>query len=409
MKRSVIREVMSIANIASSFISGILSLSVDLKNSACGRSKKLSFLKKRLKRAYVLPLKAFRQHQSQVIAMIELCGLTKSFSGKPAIQDINLFIQEGEIFGIIGKSGAGKSTLLRCINLLERPDVGKVIIDGEDLMTLSRNKLALARHKIAMIFQQFNLLNSKTVYENIALPMRIQGIDEESIRLKIEELLPIVELTDKKNAYPSQLSGGQKQRVAIARALSCSPKILLCDEATSALDPETTEAILTLLKKINALYGITIVMITHEMDVVKRICKRISVMIDGLNVETTALSNVFNNKESLARSMLYAQLSPELPSCLTNKLSTYVTEKPLLRLFFQGDEATVPFISQTSRELNVDINILLANIDSFDAITCGVLVVELTAHPLLLEDFLERCAQANLTVEILGYVLQDGI
>lgn len=182
--------------------------------------------------------------------MIELIGLSKSFSGKQVLRDINLFIQEGEIFGIIGKSGAGKSTLLRCINLLERPDKGEVLIDGQDLTHLSRNDLALARHKMAMIFQQFNLLNSKNVYDNIALPMRIQGIDEESIRNKIEELLPIVELTDKKLAYPAQLSGGQKQRVAIARALSCSPKILLCDEATSALDPETTDSILALLKKL---------------------------------------------------------------------------------------------------------------------------------------------------------------
>ncbi|KTC79197.1 DL-methionine transporter subunit, ATP-binding component of ABC superfamily protein [Legionella cherrii] len=341
--------------------------------------------------------------------MIELVGLSKSFSGKSVLRDINLFIQEGEIFGIIGRSGAGKSTLLRCINLLERPDKGNVLIDGQDLTTLSRKNLALARHKMAMIFQQFNLLNSKNVYDNIALPMRIQGIDEESIRNKIEELLPIVELTDKKLAYPAQLSGGQKQRVAIARALSCSPKILLCDEATSALDPETTDSILALLKKINSLYGITIVLITHEMDVVKRICNRLAVMVDGELAETTALANVFNKKDSLARSMLYAQLSPELPECLTNKLADYVTDKPLLRLFFQGEEATVPFISQTSRELNLDINILLANIDRYDTVTCGVLVVELTAHPFLLEAFIERCEQAKLTVEVLGYVLPDGI
>ncbi|MFJ1267242.1 methionine ABC transporter ATP-binding protein [Legionella lytica] len=341
--------------------------------------------------------------------MIELVGLNKSFSGKPVLQDINLFIQEGEIFGIIGKSGAGKSTLLRCMNLLERPDQGDVVIDGQYLTSLSRKDLARARHKMAMIFQQFNLLSSKTVYDNIALPMRIQGIDEESIRIKIEELLPIVELSDKKLAYPSQLSGGQKQRVAIARALSCSPKILLCDEATSALDPETTDSILTLLKKINALYGITIILITHEMDVVKRICKRLAVIEHGRLTETTSLANVFNKKDSLARSMLYAQLSPELPECLTSRLASYVTDKPLLRLFFQGEEATVPFISQTSRELNLDINILLANIDRFDTITCGVLIVELTAHPLLLDAFIERCEQVKLTVEVLGYVLPDGI
>lgn len=341
--------------------------------------------------------------------MIELCGVTKSFSGKAAIQDIDLFIQEGEIFGIIGKSGAGKSTLLRCLNVLERPEQGKIIVDGQDLLSLSRKELAIARHKISMIFQHFNLLNSKTVYENIALPMRIQGLDDESIRLKIAELLPIVELTDKAQAYPSQLSGGQKQRVAIARALSCSPKILLCDEATSALDPETTESILNLLQKINALYGITIVLITHEMDVIKRICKRVAVIDESKIAETTSLAEIFDKENSLARGMFYKQLSPELPSWLTAKLASYITDKPLLRLFFKGIEATVPFISQTSRELKVDINILLANIDSYDTTICGALVVELIAHPILLEEFTARCEQAGLTVEILGYVLPDGL
>lgn len=341
--------------------------------------------------------------------MIELNNVSKSFSGKKALDDVNLFIQEGEIFGIIGKSGAGKSTLLRCINLLERPDVGEIIIDNHSLMQLTPKNLALARHKIGMIFQHFNLLNSKNVYDNIALPMRIQKMDEATIKEKIDELLPVVELVDKKWMYPSQLSGGQKQRVAIARALACSPKILLCDEATSALDPETTESILSLLKKINALYGITIVLITHEMEVVKRVCKRLSVMVNGKIKETSALAQVFAKQDSLAGEMLHAQLSPKLPKCLTNRLASYVTDKPLLRLFFQGEEATVPFISQTSRELNLDINILLANIDQFDTVTCGVLVVELTAHPLLLDVFLERCKQAGLTVEILGYVLPDGI
>jgi D-methionine transport system ATP-binding protein len=341
--------------------------------------------------------------------MIELIGLFKSFSDKSVLRDINLFIQEGEIFGIIGKSGAGKSTLLRCINLLEHPDEGEVVIDGQYLNTISRKDLAIARHKMAMIFQQFNLLNSKNVYDNIALPMRIQDLDEEIIANKIEELLKVVELADKKLSYPAQLSGGQKQRVAIARALSCSPKILLCDEATSALDPETTQAILALLKKVNALYGITIVLITHEMEVVKRICNRLAVMVDGKLAEIAALANVFNQPDSLARSMLFAQLSPQLPECFSKRLAPYVTDKPLLRLFFQGDEATVPFISQTSRELNVDINILLANIDRYDTVTCGVLVVELSAHQFLLESFIERCQQAKLTVEVIGYVLPDGI
>lgn len=341
--------------------------------------------------------------------MIELSNLTKYYGDHVALNDANLFIQEGEIFGIIGKSGAGKSTLLRCINLLERPDSGQVLVDGQDITQLSAKDLRQARHKTAMIFQQFNLLNAKTVYDNIALPMRIQGIDEAAIKAKIDELLPLVELSDKIHAYPAQLSGGQKQRVAIARALSCSPKILLCDEATSALDPETTDAILTLLKKINALYGITILLITHEMDVVKRICHRLAVMENGKIMETTALSNVFSRKDSLARGMLYAQLSPQLPHCLSNRLSQIPNDKPLLRLFFEGDGATVPFISQTSRELHLDINILLANIDRFDTITCGVVVIEMVANQTLLQAFTQRCEQFRLSVEVLGYVTDNDL
>lgn len=336
--------------------------------------------------------------------MIELINLTKSYTNHVALKNVNLFIQEGEVFGIIGKSGAGKSTLLRCINLLERPDSGDVVVDGETLTQLKAQPLRQARHKMAMIFQQFNLLNSKNVYDNIALPMRIQGIDEISIQKKINELLPLVELSDKIHAYPSQLSGGQKQRVAIARALTCSPKILLCDEATSALDPTTTSAILALLKKINSLYGITIVLITHEMDVVKQICHRLAIMEHGEIIETTALASVFSNKDSLARNMLYAQLSPQIPACISSQLSATPTNKPLLRLLFEGDDATVPFISQASRELHLDISILLANIDRLDAISCGVLVVELNANQALLQAFIARCEQSNLTVEILGYV-----
>ena len=341
--------------------------------------------------------------------MIELSGLTKSFNDHVALQDVNLFVQQGEIFGIIGKSGAGKSTLLRCVNLLDRPDTGHVLVDGEDITQLNAGDLRYARHKTAMIFQQFNLLNAKTVYDNIALPMRIQGIDETAIKAKIHELLPLVELSDKINAYPAQLSGGQKQRVAIARALSCSPKILLCDEATSALDPETTDAILDLLKKINHLYGITILLITHEMDVVKRICHRLAVMEGGKIIETIALASVFSHKDSLARSLLYAQLSPKLPYCLSSHLSTIPNKTPLIRLFFEGDEATIPFISQTSRELHLDINILLANIDRFDGVTCGVVIVELNADQALLNAFIKRCEQFRLSVEILGYVTDHAL
>lgn len=336
--------------------------------------------------------------------MIELCGISKSFAGHTVLKDIDLNIPQGEIFGIIGKSGAGKSTLLRCMNLLERPDKGKVILDGEILNQLTPAHLRQARHKTAMIFQQFNLLHSKTVYDNIALPMKIQGISQQEIHIKVNELLNLVELAHKANDYPAMLSGGQKQRVAIARALSCSPKVLLCDEATSALDPATTASILSLLKKINTHYGITIILITHEMDVIKRICHRLAVIDAGKLIETVALANVFRQKDGVAKTLLLQQLSPELPQCLSSRLKPEPNHKPLLRLFFQGEEATVPFISQSSRELNLDINILLANIDRFDTLTCGVLVVELTANFDLLSAFMSRCRQHDLMVDILGYI-----
>lgn len=336
--------------------------------------------------------------------MIELSGICKSYGSHSVLHHVDLSIHTGEIFGIIGRSGAGKSTLLRCMNLLERPDAGRIMVDGQSLLDLNVSELRQARHKIAMIFQHFYLLDSKTVYENIALPMRIQHTPDSVIEEKIQELLTLVDLSDKRDVYPSQLSGGQKQRVAIARALSCSPTLLLCDEATSALDPETTESILLLLKKINALYGITLVLITHEMNVIKRICHRLAVMEAGKIIEVTALNQVFSQKDSLARRMLYTQLSPVLPACLSQHLSTTVTQRPLLRLFFEDDHASTPFISQVSRSLNVDITILLANLDRFNGITCGVLVITLDATPSVLDALITRCTDENLTVEILGYV-----
>jgi len=336
--------------------------------------------------------------------MIQISQLNKSYHGQMVLDDIHLSIQSGEIFGIIGKSGAGKSTLLRCMNLLERPEKGSIMIEGQPLLLLSQKALRKARHHVSMIFQQFNLLDSKTVYDNIALPMRIQQMDETIIQTKVTELLELVELQDKQYAYPSQLSGGQKQRVAIARALSSSPRILLCDEATSALDPETTTAILALLKKINALFNITIVLITHEMHVIKQICHRVAVMSQGKIIEIIKLSDVFLQQNSVARQLLYAELSPKLPPCLTQCISDLPNNKPLLRVFFEGAAATGPFISKTSRELQVDINILLANIDRVESITFGVLVIELTADQALLDAFIDRCKQNKLTAEMLGYV-----
>ena len=245
--------------------------------------------------------------------MIKLTGLNKHYGSHHALCDIDLSIETGEIFGMIGRSGVGKSTLLRCINLLERPDSGTISIHQQDMLALSPHDLRAARHQIGMIFQHFNLLQAKTVYENIAFPLRIQGMPDHAIQTRVNELLALIELSHKANAFPAALSGGQKQRVAIARALASSPKILLCDEATSALDPETTAAILALLKKINRDYGITIILITHEMDVVKQLAHRVALMDAGRITDIVRLNTLFSQPVTPAKQRLCEQLSPEIP------------------------------------------------------------------------------------------------
>ncbi|RBN39300.1 methionine ABC transporter ATP-binding protein, partial [Priestia megaterium] len=231
--------------------------------------------------------------------MIELKKTSKTYkvNGKAveAVKDVSLTINKGEVFGVIGYSGAGKSTLIRCINLLEKPTSGEVIIDGKNLSKLSKQELQKTRRKIGMIFQGYNLLKTATVYDNIAIPLKLEGVNKKLIQERVEKYLSIVGLLDKQNHYPSQLSGGQKQRVAIARALAHEPEILLSDEATSALDPETTEAILSLLLKINKELGLTIFLITHELNVVQRICDRIAVMENGYVVEQGTVVSLFTN------------------------------------------------------------------------------------------------------------------
>ena len=242
--------------------------------------------------------------------MIELSHISKEFvSGKRtvhAVQDVSLTIDKGEIFGMIGFSGAGKSTLVRCINLLERPTSGKVIVDGQDMLSLSAKELRQARKKIGMIFQHFNLMPSRTVAGNVAYPLRGSGLSKQQITEKVQRLLDLVGIGDKAEAYPKQLSGGQKQRVAIARALANDPNVLLCDEATSALDPQTTKAILQLLKHLNETLGITVVIITHEMAVVKEICHRVAVMEHGKVVESGEVFNIFANpREDITKNFIH--------------------------------------------------------------------------------------------------------
>ena len=240
--------------------------------------------------------------------MIELQHINKTFTGKKiqtvALSDVNLKIEDGEIFGIIGFSGAGKSTLVRCINLLEKPDSGEVLIDGVDICKLTRKELNVKRRKIGMIFQQFNLLEQRTVAKNVRFPLEVAKVPNDEAERKVAELLQLVGLTDKAGVYPSQLSGGQKQRVAIARALATDPNIILCDEATSALDPITTKSVLALLKRLNEKLGVTVVVITHEMSVVEQICDSVAIIDDGKIAEVGKVSDVFTNPKTEATQKL---------------------------------------------------------------------------------------------------------
>ena len=304
--------------------------------------------------------------------MIELKDLTKEFKTSKAevfaVRDVNLTIQNGEVFGIIGFSGAGKSTLVRCINLLERPTSGSVIINGVDLTRLSTKELREARKKIGMIFQQFNLLSQRTVEANIRYPLEIAGVKREAADARVKELLELVDLTDKAKAYPSQLSGGQKQRVAIARALAPEPEIILCDEATSALDPITTSSILYLLKSLNQKLGVTIVVITHEMRVVEQICDRVAVMSAGEIKEEGTVRGVFLNPQSeTAKRLIEPSHSDALSTPRANTL----------RLAFTGDESGAPVISDMTIQCDTMVNILAANTENIGGKAFGQMLIEL--------------------------------
>ena len=304
--------------------------------------------------------------------MIELKHITKKFgTGEEkvcALQDVSLTIEDGEIFGIIGLSGAGKSTLVRCINLLERPTSGEVLVDGQDLTKLNGKDLLLVRRSIGMIFQSFNLLSQRTVLQNICFPMELAGVKKDAARKRARELLDIVELPDKANAYPVQLSGGQRQRVAIARALASDPKVLLCDEATSALDPKTTQSILQLLKELNRKLGVTVVIITHEMRVVEQICSRVAILDNGVIQETGLVSDVFSNPQSEAGRRL---VLPE------GEKIRVLPENRLVRLVFNGASASEPIIATLAREQGIVLNILSADTRSIGEKTFGNMVLGL--------------------------------
>lgn len=304
--------------------------------------------------------------------MIEIKQLYKTYHTPEqdvnALRNINLQIDDGDVFGIIGLSGAGKSTLVRCINLLERPTSGSVIVDGQDLTKLTPKELRKARKSISMIFQGFNLLMQRTSLENICFPMELDGIKKEEAKKKAKELLEIVGLPEKAEAYPSQLSGGQQQRIAIARALARDPKILLCDEATSALDPKTTQSILQLLKELNRKLGVTAVIITHEMRVVEQICGKVAILDGGEIQETGAVADVFANPRSEAGRRL---VLPE------GEKIHVMPENRLVRLVFNGASAMEPIISTLAIEQGIKLSVLSGDIRAIGEKTFGNLVLSL--------------------------------
>lgn len=341
--------------------------------------------------------------------MIELKLVTKthrSTKGETrALHQVSLRIQRGEIFGIIGRSGAGKSTLLRCINALEIPDSGSVQVAGHALETLSPADLRLVRQKISMVFQHFNLCHHKTVAENIVLPLRIQKAPKTLIENKIPELLKLVGLEDKRLAYPAQLSGGQKQRVAIARALATDPDVLLCDEATSALDPQSTQDILQLLQFIAKTREITIVMITHEMSVVKKICDRVAVMDHGEIVEVADVIDLFGHPQSVvAKALVHAHLHAELPEEIQQRLKTEPPGHPLVRLTFVGSTASQPHLSQIIQRYQLSVNMLQGNIDYIKNQPIGFMVVEFQDQIDKVQSCLNDLKAQHIDIEVLGYV-----
>lgn len=348
--------------------------------------------------------------------MINLNAIEKTYPGSSgpvhALKGVSIQVGSGEIFGVIGKSGAGKSTLIRCINMLEKPTSGTVFVDGQELSAMSERDLREARKKIGMIFQHFNLLSSRTVYDNIAFPLELAGWDKKKIEEAVLPLLELVGLTEKRNQYPSQLSGGQKQRVGIARALASRPKVLLCDEATSALDPQTTQSILELLKSINQKLGLTIVLITHEMQVIKQICDRVAVIEDGLIIEQGPVIDLFAKPETTTtREFIRTIINYDLPDIFGN---TKFSPVPLadsslvVRVSFLGEAAKDPIIASLIRQCNVDVSILFGNIDHIQSIPFGTLIIEVCGEAQQIQNGLQYLSARDLGVEVIGYVKRDA-
>lgn len=344
--------------------------------------------------------------------MIKLNNITKIFTlpdkKLTALDNVSLHVPKGQICGVIGASGAGKSTLIRCVNLLERPTHGAVIIDDVDLTQLSDAELVKTRRQIGMIFQHFNLLTSRTVFENVALPLELENKSKAEIQEKMTALLALVGLSDKHNVYPSNLSGGQKQRVAIARALASDPKVLLCDEATSALDPATTQSILKLLKEINRTLGITILLITHEMEVVKRICDQVAVIDKGRLIEQGTVSEIFSNpKTELAQEFISSTFHITLPEEYLENLSDtpkHAKSYPIIKFEFTGRSVDAPLLSQASKKFGVELSILTSQIDYAGGVKFGFTIAEVEGDEDAITQAKVYLMENNVRVEVLGYV-----
>lgn len=342
--------------------------------------------------------------------MIEFHHVSKVFDSGgqqiEALKEINLKIEKGDIFGVIGFSGAGKSTLIRTVNLLEYPTSGEVLIEESNLATLSQRDLREAKKKIGMIFQHFNLLNSKTVFDNVAMPLRLSNKKKEEIESRVNEVLRFVGLEDKARNYPDQLSGGQKQRVGIARALATNPSILLCDEATSALDPQTTKSILDLLKRANEQYNITILIITHDMEVIKGICNRVAVMEEGRIIETGNVFDVFAHPlTETTYNFSNAVVHDEVPESIYKLLKENHQLSRIFKVTFRGLSSGQPIISKTAKYFTVDINILFGNITELQGIPFGQLIIQLIGEDGEIEKAIRFIEAQNVRVE---EVIENG-
>lgn len=343
--------------------------------------------------------------QRRVNRLIEFSQVAKTFVlGKrkvEAVKDVSLTIQKGEIFGIIGFSGAGKSTLLRLVNQLESPSNGSIKIQGEDLSSFSAKEIRKLRRRIGMIFQNFNLFTSRTVAGNIAYPLKLAGMPKAEIKTRVDELLKFVGLTDKANDYPEQLSGGQKQRVGIARALANSPEILICDEATSALDPDTTAEILRLLKKVNKEFGITILLITHEMNVIQTICDKVAVMENGEVIETGNVFDTFTNPQHPTTKRFIQSVQQDRPSDSLLHQWKQSGGKNLYRVIFKGELANTPLLSQVSRKNNVDINIVYGSVQELQEKFFGNLLVSFEGEASAIHSVISELEKAVSIEEVI--------